>query len=129
MIALGIPRVTKTMMVERQLGTSPLVMIQKVDAPQARLASMYSFSFNCITEPRIMRAVRTQVKSPRAINRFKTPFPRKVMIAMAKIRSGNAWKIHNTGDHTVDTAAVVACNSAQGNAYKRSNHLSYDTDT
>ena len=62
MIALGIPRVTKTMMVERQLGTSPLVIIQKVDAPQARLASMYSFSFNCITEPRIIRAVRTQVK-------------------------------------------------------------------
>ena len=41
-------------------------------------------------------AVRTQVRRPRAINRFRTPLPMKVMIAMAKIRSGNAWKISMT---------------------------------
>ena len=46
-----------------------------------------------ITQPRIILAVRTQVRSPRAINRFRTPFPIKVIMAMAKIKSGNAWKI------------------------------------
>ena len=103
MMALGIPNVTRTITVEMLLGIKCLVIILKSEAPLALAASTYSFPFSWSTAPRISRAVRTQVRRPRAIKMFLMPGPRTNMIPMAKIRSGNAAKISMIREIRVST--------------------------
>ena len=88
MIALGIPKVTVTINVDKQLGNKCFIIILKLLPPLILHASIYSIFFKRITSPRINLAVEAQPKSPNARYKLTKPGPKTNMIAIANNKNG-----------------------------------------